>query len=58
MNFFPNKPLLDKVCLYDNVPSALLVYITPDDADDYGKYLIEGYAEGGGYFLEAEREAS
>ncbi len=44
------------VCIAGNVPSALLVYGTPEQVDAYCKQLIEDCAEGGGFILEAECE--
>jgi hypothetical protein len=44
------------VCIAGNVPSALLVYGTPEDVDAYCKKLIDDCAEGGGFILEAECE--
>ena len=46
----------DKVCLYGNVPSSLLVYGTPKDVEKYCKKLIEDCAEGGGFILSTECE--
>jgi hypothetical protein len=44
------------VCIYGNVPSAMLVYGTPEEVDAYCKQLIEDCAEGGGFFLGGECE--
>ncbi|MGD8462244.1 MAG: uroporphyrinogen decarboxylase family protein [Anaerolineae bacterium] len=44
------------VCIAGNVPSALLVYGTPEEVDAYCKQLIEDCAPGGGFILEAECE--
>jgi uroporphyrinogen-III decarboxylase len=44
------------VCIAGNVPSAMLVYGSPEDVDAYCKKLIEDCAEGGGFILEAECE--
>lgn len=44
------------VCIAGNVPSALLVYGTPEEVDDYCRQLIEDCADGGGFILEAECE--
>lgn len=44
------------VCIAGNVPSAMLVYGTPQDVDAYCKQLIDDCAEGGGFILEAECE--
>lgn len=46
----------DRVCLYGNVPSALLCYGTPEEVDAYCKKLIEDCAPGGGYILGTECE--
>ena len=46
----------DKVCLYGNTPSSLLVYGTPRDVEKYCKQLIEDCAEGGGFILSTECE--
>jgi hypothetical protein len=44
------------VCIAGNVPSALLVYGTPEEVDAYCRQLIEDCAPGGGFILEAECE--
>ena len=44
------------VCIAGNVPSALLVYGSPEEVDAYCKQLIDDCAEGGGFILEAECE--
>jgi hypothetical protein len=44
------------VCVAGNVPSALLVYGTPEEVDAYCEQLIDDCAEGGGFILEAECE--
>lgn len=46
----------DKVCLYGNVPSSILVYGTVHDVEKYCRTLIENCAEGGGYILSTECE--
>ena len=46
-----------RVCIYGNVPSALLVYGLPEDVDAYCKQLIEDCAPGGGFILGSECEA-
>lgn len=46
----------DRVCLYGNVPSALLVYGEPGDVDARCRQLIEDCAPGGGYILGSECE--
>jgi hypothetical protein len=45
-----------KMCIYGNVPGAMLVYGTPQDVDQYCKKLIEDCAEGGGFILGTECE--
>ena len=45
-----------KVCIYGNVPSAMLVYGTPDEVDAYCKDLIEYCGRGGGFILGTECE--
>ncbi|NLE43202.1 MAG: hypothetical protein GX620_00670 [Chloroflexi bacterium] len=45
-----------KICIYGNVPSALLCYGTPDEVDAYCKQLIDDCAPGGGYVLGTECE--
>jgi hypothetical protein len=47
----------DKVCLFGNVPSTLLVYGTPQEVEKYCIKLIEDCAPGGGYVLSTECEA-
>ncbi len=44
------------VTVYGNVPSALFVYGSPEDVDDYCRQLIEDCAEGGGFILGSECE--
>lgn len=46
----------DKVCLYGNVSSNMLVNGTPEDVKDYSKKLIDDCAEGGGFILGTECE--
>ena len=46
----------DRIALYGNVPSALLVYGSPTEVEDYCKQLIKDCAEGGGFVLAAECE--
>lgn len=46
----------DRVCLYGNVPSSLLVYGTVEEVEAYSKKLIQECAEGGGYILGTECE--
>ena len=46
----------DKVCLYGNVPSSILVYGSVHDVEKYCRTLIENCAEGGGYILSTECE--
>ena len=45
-----------KICIYGNVPSALLCFGTVEDVDAYCKQLIEDCAPGGGYVLGTECE--
>ncbi len=44
------------VCIHGNVPSAMLVYGTPEEVDAYCKQLIEDCAPGGGFILGGECE--
>jgi uroporphyrinogen-III decarboxylase len=46
----------DKVCIYGNVPGALLVYGSPQEVDLYCRDLIEACAGGGGFILGSECE--
>ena len=46
----------DKVCLYGNVPSSILVYGTVHDVQKYCRKLIDDCGEGGGYILSTECE--
>jgi hypothetical protein len=46
----------DRVCLLGNVPSAMLVYGTPEDVEKHCRKLIEDCAEGGGFVLSTECE--
>jgi uroporphyrinogen-III decarboxylase len=46
----------DTICLYGNVPSAMLCYGTVEDVDTYCKQLIEDCAPGGGFVLGTECE--
>jgi len=46
----------DKICIYGNVPSALLCFGTVEEVDAYCKQLIEDCAPGGGYVLGTECE--
>jgi uroporphyrinogen-III decarboxylase len=50
------KLLGDSVCLFGNVPSAMLCYGSPDEVDAYCKQLIEDCAPGGGFVLSTECE--
>jgi hypothetical protein len=50
------EKLGDSVCLFGNVPSAMLCYGTPDEVDAYCKQLIEDCAPGGGFVLSTECE--
>jgi len=46
----------DKVCLYGNVPSSVLVHGTVNDVKKYCKKLIADCAEGRGFILSTECE--
>ena len=46
----------DRIALYGNVPSALLVYGSVSEVEDYCKKLIDDCAPGGGFVLAAECE--
>ena len=46
----------DKLCIYGNVPSALLVYGSVEEVDGYCRQLIEDCASGGGFILGSECE--
>ncbi|MDI7276239.1 MAG: uroporphyrinogen decarboxylase family protein, partial [Anaerolineae bacterium] len=46
----------DRICIFGNVPSAMLVYGTPEEVDAYCKRLIEDCAPGGGFVLSTECE--
>ena len=46
----------DKVCLFGNVPSSILVYGTPQEVDKYCRKLIDDCGAGGGYVLSTECE--
>jgi uroporphyrinogen-III decarboxylase len=46
----------DRMCIYGNVSSAMLVYGTPTEVEDYCKQLIKDCAEGGGFILGTECE--
>ncbi|MBW2370798.1 MAG: hypothetical protein JRH15_23250 [Deltaproteobacteria bacterium] len=50
------KEIGDVICLYGNVPSAMLVYGSVTEVEDYCKQLIKDCAEGGGFILAAECE--
>lgn len=50
------RVLGDRVCLYGNVPSALLVYGEPGEVEEHCRGLIEECAQGGGYILGSECE--
>jgi len=45
-----------KVCLYGNIPSALLVYGEPEQVDQACRQLIVDCASGGGFILGSECE--
>jgi hypothetical protein len=47
----------DKICIYGNVPSSLLVYGSVEEVDEYSRQLIEDCAPGGGFILGSECEA-
>jgi uroporphyrinogen-III decarboxylase len=46
----------DTVTIYGNVPSAMLVYGSEEEVDQYCKQLIEDCADGGGFILGSECE--
>ncbi len=46
----------DRICIFGNVPSAMLVYGTPEEVDAYCRKLIEECAPGGGFILSTECE--
>jgi len=46
----------DRVCILGNVPSALLVYGTPEEVEECCRKLIEDCAPGGGFVLSTECE--
>jgi uroporphyrinogen-III decarboxylase len=46
----------DKVCIYGNVPAALMVYGTDSEVISYCRKLIEDCADGGGFILGSECE--
>jgi uroporphyrinogen-III decarboxylase len=46
----------DRVCIYGNVPGALLVYGSPQEVDLYCRDLIGACAGGGGFILGSECE--
>jgi hypothetical protein len=46
----------DKVCIYGNVPAAMLCFGTPYEVDAYCRQLIEDCAPGGGFILGTECE--
>jgi len=50
------EALKGTVTVYGNVPSAMLVYGTPQEVDAYCRQLIEDCAEGGGFILGSECE--
>lgn len=47
----------DKVCIYGNVPAAMLCFGTPEDVETYCRRLIDDCAAGGGFILGTECEA-
>jgi uroporphyrinogen-III decarboxylase len=46
----------DRVCIYGNVPAALMVYGSTEEVDSYCQKLIKDCAEGGGFILGTECE--
>jgi len=46
----------DKICLYGNVPSSLLVHGTLMQVEEYCRRLMHNCAEGGGFILSTECE--
>ena len=46
----------DRVCIYGNVPAALMVYGSTEEVDRYCRKLIEDCAQGGGFILGTECE--
>ncbi|MBN1224435.1 MAG: hypothetical protein JXB23_14400 [Candidatus Aminicenantes bacterium] len=50
------KILGDRVCLFGNIPAALMCFGSTSDVEDYCKNLIRDCAEGGGFILSTECE--
>jgi len=46
----------DRVCLFGNIPAALMCYGSTTDVEDYCRKLIRDCAEGGGFVLSTECE--
>ena len=46
----------DRMCLYGNLTSSLLIHGSPNDVEKECKKLIDGCAEGGGFILGTECE--
>jgi hypothetical protein len=46
----------DRVCLFGNIPAALLCYGSTTEVEDYCKRLIKDCAEGGGFIMSTECE--
>jgi len=46
----------DRVCLFGNIPAALMCYGSTTDVEDYCRKLIRDCAEGGGFILSTECE--
>jgi uroporphyrinogen-III decarboxylase len=46
----------DKVCIYGNVPAAMLCFGAPQEVETYCRRLIDDCAPGGGFILGTECE--
>jgi uroporphyrinogen-III decarboxylase len=46
----------DRICIFGNVPSSMLVYGSVEEVDEYCRRLIEDCAAGGGFILGSECE--
>jgi len=46
----------DRICIFGNVPSSMLVYGSVEEVDKYCRRLIEDCAAGGGFILGSECE--
>jgi uroporphyrinogen-III decarboxylase len=46
----------DRICLFGNIPAALLCYGSITEVEEYCKKLIKDCAEGGGFILSTECE--